>query len=101
MALKMLPARLGGLPDRVGRAPKVADRELQSGAWASLVADIKRERGAYCQRCGAGGKLYADHIQERRDGGALLDKGNIQLLCASCHGLKTASARRERAAGQL
>lgn len=101
MPLKMLPARLGGLPDRVGRAPKVTDRELRSGAWAALVADIKRERGAYCQRCGGGGRLYADHIHERRDGGALLDRGNVQLLCASCHGLKTAAVRRDRAAGRL
>lgn len=43
-------------------------------------------------------KLYADHIQEREDGGADLDLANGQCLCAVHHGLKTQEAKRRRQA---
>ncbi|KGB21911.1 hypothetical protein AtDm6_2677 [Acetobacter tropicalis] len=33
---------------------------------------------------------------ELKDGGAKLDKRNVQLLCGSCHTAKTASVRAER-----
>ena len=63
-------------------------------AWSRAV--IARAGGA-CQACGATNtRLYADHIQELRDGGAATDLANGQALCASCHTRKTARARAAR-----
>lgn len=84
-------------------AAKQADPELKTTAhekWRKLVLDRARWR---CQGpgCGAQGgrggvRLFADHIVERQDGGALLDPENGQALCGSCHTKKTAAARARR-----
>jgi 5-methylcytosine-specific restriction endonuclease McrA len=44
--------------------------------------------------------VIADHIVERKDGGADLDPNNIELLCHAHHQKKTALARARRARGQ-
>lgn len=96
--LRGLPSRFGRTPRRVASLPKKADRFYNSIEWRKLVKRLKNERGAYCQRCGAGGRgvrIIGDHVHEIRDGGEKLDVGNIELLCASCHNVKTA---REKAA---
>ena len=93
------PARIGGLAARVAAAPKVAEAFYQSAAWRSLVARVKRERGSWCQRCGSRRRVIADHIVERRDGGADLDPNNIEMLCFDHHAAKTAAARARRARG--
>lgn len=98
--LSGLPARVGGLPARVAPPPKIADRFYQSKEWRALVARLKRQRGAWCERCGSAKGLIADHIVELKDGGAALDDSNIELLCASHHGAKTQAARVARAAGR-
>jgi hypothetical protein len=98
--LTAMSGRLGALPAKVGAAPKVAESFYQSREWRSLVAQIKRERGAFCQRCGSAIRLIADHIVERKDGGADLDPRNIELLCGKHHAAKTAQARARRARGQ-
>jgi hypothetical protein len=41
--------------------------------------------------------LYVDHREERRDGGAILDRSNLWALCAKHHGQKTVAARAARA----
>jgi 5-methylcytosine-specific restriction endonuclease McrA len=45
-----------------------------------------------CERCGARGRLIADHIVEVRDGGTH-DPANGQALCDSCHRKKTIKQR--------
>jgi hypothetical protein len=40
--------------------------------------------------------LHADHIIERRDGGALLDIRNGLCRCVSCHVRKTNAERARR-----
>lgn len=80
-------------------APKRAESFYQSTEWRALVASIKRERGNFCQRCGSSERVIADHIVERKDGGADLDRSNIELLCAKHHAIKTAQARARRARG--
>ena len=45
------------------------------------------------------GKLYADHIEELRDGGAPFDPRNGLARCASCHERKTIAARVDRLKG--
>lgn len=100
--LTAVPSRLGMLPSRVTFAPKVAEAFYYSPPWRALVARLKRQRGARCQRpgCGSAKRIIADHIIERKDGGADLDPANIELLCHACHQVKTAAARARRAAGR-
>lgn len=91
--------QLGALAPRLKLPPKVADQFYQSREWRQLVTRIKRERGAYCVKCGSTHRLIGDHIVERRDGGADLDPSNVELLCFTCHQRKTAAARAQRAKG--
>jgi 5-methylcytosine-specific restriction protein A len=97
--LTAMTGRLGALPAKVKAAPKMAEPFYQSREWRSLVASIKRERGAWCERCGSRDRVIADHIVERKDGGADLDPSNIELLCGKHHAAKTAAARARRAKG--
>lgn len=97
-----------GAPVRVlGAVPavKVALQFYASVEWRALVRRIVKARGRQCQdiNCqtpnrGHGGRVYADHVHELRDGGAPLDERNVMLMCPSCHGRKTARAREARAA---
>ena len=91
------PGRLASAPSRIRAAPKVALPFYKTPEWKALVASVVKSRGRRCQDCGAGGRVYADHVIELRDGGAKLDEGNIRLRCATCHGAKTEQRRRERA----
>jgi len=95
--LKAVRGLVGAMPAKLALAPKVADPFYQSKEWRALVARIKRERGAWCERCGSSNRVIADHIRERKDGGADLDANNIELLCAPHHAAKTAEARARRA----
>lgn len=55
--------------------------------------------GGRCQWPGCGttiGRMYADHIQERSDGGADLDVTNGQCLCHRHHVMKTYASRAAR-----
>jgi 5-methylcytosine-specific restriction endonuclease McrA len=69
-------------------------------AWRKAVAD---RAGNRCEgrdkhglRCTSEHWLSAHHIHELRDGGALLDLNNGELLCRSCHEKKTIAARVRR-----
>lgn len=44
--------------------------------------------------------MFADHIVERRDGGALHDLANGQCLCGRCHSRKTIAVRSRRLAAE-
>lgn len=76
----------------------MADPFYLSRDWRELVGRLKRDRGAFCERCGSGYRLIGDHVVELRDGGAPLDPRNVELLCQACHNRKTAQARAARAA---
>lgn len=96
--LMRAPSRLRSAPKRIASPPKVTLPFYKTAEWKALVTDIKAERGSCCEAdgCGRRGFVIADHIVEIRDGGATLDKRNIRLLCAPCHGRKTEAARRAR-----
>jgi len=69
--------------------------------WVQLVARVVRTRGRRCEnpdckRDGILTRIFADHIIEIKDGGALLDESNIEILCGSCHTTKTLQMRKER-----
>lgn len=104
--LTNLRPSVGVLDIRIAQpAPKTADPFYLSPEWRKLVDDLIRERGRRCQVCGKthgdGGqpvRLIGDHIREIRDGGAVLDRSNVMLMCQPCHNAKTAKARAERMA---
>ena len=85
--------------------PKQADAELQTAEYRLWRDEVYRRAGYRCEAIDSGRRctkaapshrMFADHIVERRDGGALLDAANGQCLCGSHHALKTAAARAER-----
>lgn len=95
--LRHLPPMVARLPSTLRVAPKVADSLYVSREWRKLVAEIKAERGAWCQQCGSRHRVAGDHVVEVKDGGAALDRGNVRLLCQACHNAKTARERARRA----
>lgn len=102
--LSTLSPRISTLDTRTVRPlPKQADAELQTEAHKAWRLQVLNRAGWKCEACGKhGGKghgavrLFADHIIERRDGGALLDPANGRCLCGSCHSTKTAKERAKR-----
>jgi 5-methylcytosine-specific restriction protein A len=102
--LRTLGGTVAGLDMRSTRPPpKMAEGFYQSVEWTKLRALLIRQRGHRCEACwathdglGRPVRLIADHMTERRDGGADLDPCNIRLMCMKCHNKKTAreAARR-------
>ena len=81
--------------------PKTANSFYSSREWIELRDRVRREAGGRCQVPGCGRaerRMYVDHRVELKDGGAPLDRGNVWLLCGSCHSLKTAAERASRTA---
>lgn len=106
-------ARIRCAPPRIATAdtrrvlppPKRADAELLTPEHRAWREAVLQRAGHRCQdpqhdpqRPRSGVRLYADHIVERRDGGALTDLANGVARCASCHGRKTAAERARRMA---
>ncbi|TIU02321.1 MAG: HNH endonuclease [Mesorhizobium sp.] len=83
---------------------KKADPELLTAEHRAWRGRVLQRAGYRCQavddgrRCDVASpaRLFADHIKERKDGGAPLDVANGQCLCGRHHTLKTAAARAER-----
>jgi 5-methylcytosine-specific restriction enzyme A len=99
---KALPSRMTFMPARIAPIPKIADPIYTSSEWRSFVDDIKTERRWKCVNCGPlarGVRLLGDHIREIKDGGAVFDKSNVQLLCLPCHNTKTAAEKQKRVVG--
>jgi 5-methylcytosine-specific restriction protein A len=102
MARRLEQSR-GSVGRRLKTPPKYVDPFYQLPEWRKLASQVKRERGYRCERIGCGAAfpgdewpLIADHIIEIADGGALLDRSNVQCLCRPCHARKTARAAAER-----
>jgi 5-methylcytosine-specific restriction protein A len=57
------------------------------------------ENGRRCTKAAPLHRMFADHVKERRDGGAALDPANGQCLCGRHHSIKTAMLRGRRAHG--
>lgn len=74
------------------------DAELGTRDWKAMRLKVKERAKGMCQAkdCVRPG-FYADHIVERRDGGAVFDMANLQWLCPSHHQAKTARERAKRA----
>lgn len=89
--------------------PKHTDSFYLSPEWRTLMDDIVRERFgsrevAHCEDplCRSpwrrGIRIFGDHIDEVKDGGAKLDKRNVLCRCGSCHSRVTAERRAARLA---
>jgi 5-methylcytosine-specific restriction protein A len=96
--LKIAPPRIATVrSSRVPVPPKTVAQHYTTTALKAWSAAALRRAGYKCEKCSrSDGRLYADHKRELRDGGAALDLGNAQILCAVCHQKKTARARSER-----
>ena len=61
----------------------------QSAAWRATAYAAKRRDCWLCVRCAKAGRTVAarvvHHRQAINDGGALLDPGNLESVCRSCH----------------
>ena len=105
MGLPTLQPRIGVASLRTAALPpKVADPFYSSPEWIALRDRVRREAGGRCQAPGCERverRMFVDHIVELKDGGAPLDRGNLQLLCASLHVAKTAAERARRTATRV
>lgn len=84
---------------RVSTPPKTVDPHYQTPEHRAWAAAVLQRAGYRCEGTGCGRtgvRLFADHVVERRDGGAPFDPANGQALCGSCHTRKTAQARASR-----
>lgn len=83
---------------------KATDSIYSTAAHRSWRTQVKQRAGYRCEwilqdgsRCNVReAKMYADHVVEVRDGGALHDLSNGMCLCASHHTIKTVRVSRER-----
>jgi 5-methylcytosine-specific restriction endonuclease McrA len=101
--VKMLGPRITTLDVRSAKpAPKANDKFYFSRDYRAWREAVIARAGGRCQWPGCGtteGRMHADHIIERRDGGADLDPRNGQCLCHRHHTLKTHQAARARGVG--
>lgn len=89
--------------------PKRADPFYLTPEYRAWRDAVIRRAGRRCEAVDAGvrchkaepqHRLFADHVRERRDGGALYDIANGKCLCGRHHSLKTAGERAKRMAAQ-
>lgn len=101
--LKTLGPRLKPIDTRTVRPPpKVVESFYSSAEWKAVRAVVLKRDGYKCVKCGERqGRLYVDHIVERKDGGSDFDHGNLETLCAACHGVKGAAERVKRGAREF
>ena len=67
--------------------------------WQCVRAAVLDEE-PLCRHCREAGRVTAavlvDHIRALSDGGARLDRANLQPLCVPCHARKSAADLRDR-----
>jgi 5-methylcytosine-specific restriction protein A len=97
--IRTLKPRIAVADLRAVKPPaKEADAELLTPQHRAFRAAVLKRAGYRCESCGRSGcRLFADHIIERADGGALHDLANGRCLCGSCHTRKTIEQRARRA----
>jgi 5-methylcytosine-specific restriction endonuclease McrA len=100
-----MPSKLKtcGLPGRsikqsLATAPKTEWRSFYaSKAWKVFRRDYLARVGYTCKACERMAfRPHIDHVVPLADGGDPWDDGNLQVLCGSCHGRKTAEEQRAK-----
>jgi len=98
--IKMFKPRIATIDTRcIKPPPKTVDAIYttpQYREWRELVIARAGDRCEW-PGCCRGGRLYADHRHELKDGGAPFDPENGWALCAVHHGRKSAAERTRRA----
>lgn len=100
--LTMLGPTLRTLDTRIVRPPpKTGEAHYGTIEHKRWAAEVKRRAGGLCQDQQHHGDRtaddgIADHVRERRDGGADLDPKNGMWRCRRCHGRKTMAVRAAR-----
>jgi len=98
--LRSLDTRIAVAPrgDAAARSAKVTLDFYGSAAWKAIRVVVQREAKRTCESCGkTDTRIYVDHRIEMRDGGAPLERSNLQALCGVCHARKSAREREKRA----
>lgn len=76
------------------------DEVYNSSRWKKLRELVKQRDKGLCQPCFKQNRVeigvIVDHIVEIKDGGAKWDIDNLELLCRSCHNIKTAKEKEKR-----
>jgi 5-methylcytosine-specific restriction protein A len=98
--LSMLGPRIPTMDTRVVKPPpKAALPFYSTPEWIELRNRVRAEAKGRCQRPGCTRPGHTvDHIVEIRDGGAPLDRTNVEYLCQPHHVSKTNAVRAKRAA---
>jgi len=104
MRLRAIGKRIRPLDSRPFTPPdKSADSYYRTPHHKEWARAVIRAAGGLCQGAAHdpvkprnARRLFADHIIERADGGALLSLANGQALCGSCHSRKTMQRRAAR-----
>lgn len=99
--IKATPSRIHVADTRRVQPQRQDDPHYQTVEHKQWRDAVIARAGRRCQwpGCGAvGGRMFADHIVELRDGGDPLDLANGQCLCPSHHQFKTARQRAIRMA---
>ena len=99
--LTIMKALLATAPRQLKPPVKLADPFYESMEWRRFARMVKGHRGWTCEDCGKDCRqtpftLKADHITERKDGGADFDPLNVRLRCQACDNRKTARAKADR-----
>jgi 5-methylcytosine-specific restriction enzyme A len=107
--IKVAPPRVPPADSRrvkpPGKTPDPIYATPEHRAWRAAVIQRAGHRCEWVEsglRCIKGepyDRLFADHVVELRDGGALFDPSNGMALCGSHHTLKTVQSRVDRFRG--
>ena len=57
--------------------------------WPTARREVLDAAGWCCAKCGKAGRMEVDYKVRIKDGGAELDRRNLQPLCRGCHIAKT------------
>lgn len=100
--LRNFAPRLKPIDTRRLKPPeKVVESFYGTAEWKATAAAVRKRDGYKCVKCGEReGRLYVDHIVERKDGGSDFDHENLQTLCSSHHTEKTHAEAVKRGAKQ-
>ena len=71
----------------------------RSRAYQFFARRVREEERYICAKCGGSG-YEVDHIKPLHDGGELMDRDNVQVLCSGCHISKTELERPGRIPGR-